>query len=102
VNDQRSTLDQVKDLVVLATEHGLYDAADWIKATWPERAQERPASSSDDLIRRLADELERMNERHGCGQIECSIAMNAVADARKVLGMRRKEPFDGSGPKAGQ
>lgn len=82
----------MKDLIVLATERGMYDAADWIKAAWP-ASRQRPIPSGDDLIRRLADELERMNERHGCGQIECSIAMNAVADARTALGMRRKEPF---------
>jgi len=30
-NDQRSTTDQLQDLVRLADKNGLYDASDWIK-----------------------------------------------------------------------
>lgn len=41
----------------------------------------------------LAVELERMNERHGCGQIECSLAMDVIAQAREAFGLRRNEPF---------
>jgi len=29
--DQRSVTEQLKDLIVLANQHGLYDAADWVK-----------------------------------------------------------------------
>ena len=29
--DQRSTYDQVKDLIQIANQHGMYDAADWLK-----------------------------------------------------------------------
>lgn len=29
-NDQRSTLDQLRDLLRLANQHGLYDAADYL------------------------------------------------------------------------
>lgn len=42
MNDQRSTYDQLRDLVQLANRHGLYDAADFVeraiergKAKWP-------------------------------------------------------------------
>ena len=31
MNDQRSTYDQLLDLITLANKHGLYDAADWIR-----------------------------------------------------------------------
>lgn len=30
--DQRSVMDQLKDLVLLANQNGLYDAADWLRA----------------------------------------------------------------------
>lgn len=51
------------------------------------------ANTMADLVLRLATELEAMNERHGCGQIECSHAMGVVAEAREALGLRRNEPF---------
>ena len=31
--DQRSVTDQLKELMILANKHGLYDAADWLKST---------------------------------------------------------------------
>ena len=33
MNDQRSLNDQLKSLIELANENGLYDAADWIEST---------------------------------------------------------------------
>lgn len=50
--------------------------------------------SDADLIRRLALELERLSERHGCGQVECAMALVVVAEARQRLGLRRREPLD--------
>ena len=35
MNDQRSVTDQMWDLVLLAQQQGLYDAADWIKRFFP-------------------------------------------------------------------
>lgn len=32
MNDQRSTRDQLNDLIQIATVHGMYDAADWIRS----------------------------------------------------------------------
>lgn len=31
VNDQRSLIDQLRSLIILADHHGLYDAADYIR-----------------------------------------------------------------------
>lgn len=68
---------------------GLGTAAESLAAIVDERR------ATERLMRRLAAELEAMNERHGCGQIECSVAMDVVAEARRALGMRVKEPFLG-------
>lgn len=43
--------------------------------------------------RALATEMEALYERHGCGQIECSVALDVIAAARRDLGLRLREPF---------
>jgi hypothetical protein len=33
--DQRSTYEQVKDLMIYARKQGMYDAEDWLVQQWP-------------------------------------------------------------------
>jgi hypothetical protein len=52
LQDQRSLIDQLKDLVPLANKHGLYDAADWLSSHL--RLRDFNASLRDRVIQRYA------------------------------------------------
>lgn len=63
---------------------------------WKVRCDLRADAASDvweARYRALAAEMEALYERHGCGQIECSVALDAIAAARRDLGLRLREPF---------
>jgi len=73
MNDQRSTTDQLQDLVRLANAHGLYDAADFVRAAIERRGETVPDIKDIDLpkttkefaqwLRDVAEQVDRIGDR---------------------------------------
>lgn len=55
MNDQRSLTDQLKDLIPVATERGLYDAADYLKKQVEERS-DNPKAVECQLCHNMDDD----------------------------------------------